>query len=73
MLERLIRTALKGTLPSVLMYIALAAGIFALIKTPREEEPQIVVTVADVLIDAPTLDAQQVERLISTPLEKLLT
>jgi multidrug efflux pump subunit AcrB len=72
MLERLIRTALKGTLPSVLMFIALAAGLFALINTPREEEPQIVVPVADVLIDAPTLDAQQVERLISTPLEKLL-
>src|SRR5512143_392289 len=73
MLERLIRTALNGTLPAILMFIALAAGLFALIKTPREEEPQIVVPVADVLIDAPTLDAQQVERLISTPLEKLLT
>ncbi len=72
MLERAIRTALNGTLPAMLMFVALAAGAFALIKTPREEEPQIVVPLADVLIEAPTLDAQQVERLVATPLEKLL-
>jgi len=62
MLERLIRTALNGTLPSILMFIALAASLFALINTPREVEPQLVVPVADVLIEAPTLDAEQIER-----------
>ena len=72
MLERLVRTALNGRVPSILTFVALVAGAFALINTPREEEPQIVVPVADVLIEAPTLDAQQVERLIATPLEKLL-
>ena len=72
MLERAIRTALNGTLPATLLFVALTAGAFALIKTPREEEPQIVVPLADVLIEAPTLDAQQVERLVATPLEKLL-
>ena len=72
MLERAIRTALNGTLPAMLMFVALVAGAFALINTPREEEPQIVVPVADVLIQAPTLGAEQVERLIATPLEKLL-
>ena len=72
MLERVVRTALNGRVPAILMVVALAAGAFALIKTPREEEPQIVVPVADVLIQAPTLDAEQVERLVTTPLEKLL-
>jgi len=72
MLERVVRTALNGRLPAILMIVALAVGAFALINTPREEEPQIVVPVADVLIQAPTLDAQQVERLVTTPLEKLL-
>ncbi|HEY6599133.1 MAG TPA: efflux RND transporter permease subunit [Pseudomonadales bacterium] len=72
MLERAIRTALNGTLPVMLMFVALTAGVFALINTPREEEPQIVVPLADVLIEAPTLDARQVERLVATPLEKLL-
>ena len=57
MLERAIRTALNGTLPAMLLFVALTAGAFALINTPREEEPQIVVPLADVLIEAPTLDA----------------
>lgn len=72
MLERLVRAALAGTLPMVLMFSAFAAGAFAWMFTPREEEPQIVVPIADVLIEAPTLSAQQVERLVTTPLEKVL-
>jgi multidrug efflux pump subunit AcrB len=73
MLEHIVRFALNGKLPAMLIVIALAAGAFALINTPREEEPQIVVPIADILIDAPTLDARQIERLVATPLEKLLT
>jgi multidrug efflux pump subunit AcrB len=51
---------------------ALAGGIVALLITPREEEPQIIVPMADVLVRAPGLSAEQVERQIATPLEKLL-
>jgi len=59
-------------MPVVLMAIALIAGAVALYLTPREEEPQIVVPLADVFVSAPGLSAQQVERQVSTPLEKLL-
>ena len=59
MLERLIRAALTGTAPAILMIVALVAGAFALLQTPREEEPQIVVPVADVLIEAPTGDTEK--------------
>ncbi len=45
----------------------------SLYYTPREEEPQIVVPMADVFISAPGLTANQVERQVVTPLEKLLT
>jgi multidrug efflux pump subunit AcrB len=72
MLERLVRAALSGTAPLILCVLALVAGGFALIMTPREEEPQIVVPVADVLIEAPTLGAREIERLVATPLEKVL-
>ncbi len=72
MLNRLIERTLTGGLPVILMIVALAMGAFALVVTPREEEPQIVVPSADVLINAPGLSARQVERLVATPVEKLL-
>lgn len=59
-------------LPPLLALFAIAAGIAALALTPREEEPQIVVPVADVHVRAPGLSAEQVERQVATPLEKLL-
>ena len=58
---------------SVLLLIAsFLAGFAALALTPREEEPQIIVPVADVLISAPGTSAEAVEKLIATPLESLL-
>ncbi|MEZ5557618.1 MAG: efflux RND transporter permease subunit [Pseudomonadales bacterium] len=72
LLENLVRLSLAGGVPVLTILAALLAGAFALLVTPREEEPQIVVPSADVLIEAPSLSARQVERLIATPMEKLL-
>ncbi len=63
---------LRGGLPLVLFFVGLAAGALALVLTPREEEPQIVVPMVDVLVRAPGLSATQVERQVAVPLEKLL-
>ncbi|MBW2431469.1 MAG: efflux RND transporter permease subunit [Deltaproteobacteria bacterium] len=71
-LSRLLTATLKGPLPLLLLLAALVVGGVALMITPREEEPQISVPMADVLITAPGLSAEQVERQIATPLEKLL-
>lgn len=71
-LGRVIDVFLTGRLPAVLIALSLAGGIAALVLTPREEEPQIVVPLADVVVDAPGLPAEEVERQISTRLEKLL-
>ncbi len=54
------------------MAIAAIAGLVALWATPREEEPQIVVPLADVFIEAPGLSAVQIERHVATRVEKLL-
>ncbi len=54
------------------MAIAAIAGGIALWATPREEEPQIVVPLADVFVEAPGLSAVQVERHVATRVEKLL-
>jgi multidrug efflux pump subunit AcrB len=71
-LSRLISMTLDGPLPMLILLIALIGGIVALWITPREEEPQIVVPIADVFVSAPGLDSAQIERQIATPLEKLL-
>ena len=47
-------------------------GIFAVLVTPREEEPQINVTMANVIVPAPGASANQVETLVTTPMEKVL-
>ncbi|USD68282.1 efflux RND transporter permease subunit [Vibrio sp. SCSIO 43136] len=59
--------------PPILIILALALGAVALWLTPKEEDPQIVVPMADVLIEAPGLSAKQVEKQVTEPLEKLLS
>ncbi len=51
---------------------ALLAGMAALLLTPREEDPQIIVPVMDVLVEYPGAAAEEVEKLVTTPLETLL-
>ena len=71
-IARLLTAVLAGPLPVLILFVALVGGLVALTITPREEEPQIVVPLADVFVTAPGLSAEQVERQIATPLEKLL-
>jgi multidrug efflux pump subunit AcrB len=63
---------LRSNLSIILILLSLAIGGVALFITPREEEPQIVVPLADVFVQFPGRSAAEVERLVSTPLEKLL-
>ncbi len=72
-LDKLVAYSLKGGLPIFLFVLSFALGAIALIYTPREEEPQIVVPMADVLIHAPGLSARQVEKQVTLPLEKILS
>ena len=58
--DRLIHYALRGGLPKLIFVAGLLAGLLALLYTPREEEPQIVVPMVDVLVEAPGLEAAQV-------------
>ena len=71
-LSRVLETVLAGPLPLLILIVAFIGGIVALVITSREEEPQIIVPLADVMVSAPGLSAKQVERQIATRLEKLL-
>ena len=71
-LNRIIGLFLTSDLAPFLIIISLIAGAVAIFLTPREEEPQIVVPMADVFVQAPGLPVEDVERQVSTRLEKLL-
>jgi len=71
-MDKLVNYSLNGGLPVTILIIATMFGLLALNFTAREEEPQIVVPVVDVTVAAPGLSARQVERQVTTPLEKLL-
>jgi len=72
-LDRLVAYSLKGGLPILFFILSFTLGAIALIYTPREEEPQIVVPMADVIISAPGLSSKQIEKQVTLPLEKLLS
>ena len=69
---KFISRVLASKLPFVILVLSMLAGMMALNYTPREEEPQIVVPMIDVVVNAEGVNVQQVERLVTTPLEKLL-
>ena len=56
----------------LLALLALLLGAFAVIVTPREEEPQINVTMANVLIPFPGASVPDVEQMVATPAEQVL-
>lgn len=68
----IVRAFLHSNLSLILLVISVAVGAAALLITPREEDPQIVVPLADIYVNAPGMSAQQVERLVTTPLERIL-
>jgi multidrug efflux pump subunit AcrB len=70
--SRIVDKFLDGNLSVILIALAFLAGFAALTLTPREEEPQIEVPLADVFVHVPGADAEEVEKLVTSRLEKLL-
>ncbi len=70
--NRVVKIFLESNLSIILILLASIAGLAALGLTPREEDPQIVVPLADVYVSFPGHSAAEVEQLVTTPLEKIL-
>jgi len=68
----IVRFFLTSKMAIVLALASVAVGAAAIMATPREEEPQIVVPMADVVVQVPGASADEVEKLVTTPLERLL-
>ncbi len=70
---RLAATFQSNPLTPVLALLGLVLGLVAVLITPREEEPQIDVTMANVIVPFTGASAHDVEQLVSTPLEQKLS
>lgn len=63
---------LRNALTPLVAIVALLLGVFATLITPREEEPQINVTMANVFIPFPGATVKDVENLVARPAEQVL-
>ncbi len=70
---RIAKAFFTAEITPLLALVAVLLGIFAIIVTPKEEDPQIDVTLANVFIAYPGASAQEVESLISSPTESVLS
>src|SRR5574340_503573 len=69
---RIDRYFLHSQMTPLLALVAVLLGLFAVAVTPREEEPQINVTMANVLIPYPGASAKDVMQTVATPAEQVL-
>ena len=69
---RLARLFLNSELTPLIALSLMLLGVFAILITPREEEPQIDVTMANVIVPFPGASSEQVESLVTSPMEQVL-
>jgi multidrug efflux pump subunit AcrB len=69
---RIARAFIRSKLTPLMVLASLLLGLFAVAVTPREEEPQIVVPMIDVMVAYPGASAREVEERVTRPMEKFL-
>src|SRR5215831_4250046 len=69
---RIARGFIASKLTPLVILAALLVGAFSILKTPREEEPQIVVPMLDVFVQMPGASSDEVAQRVSLPMERLL-
>ena len=70
---RIARYFQAAQITPLLALLALLLGLFAVLVTPREEEPQINVTMANVLVPFPGAAVKDVEQMVAVPAEQVLS
>ncbi|NTU41865.1 MAG: efflux RND transporter permease subunit, partial [Nitrospirales bacterium] len=69
---RIAKAFIRSKLTPLIVITSLILGVFAVVITPREEEPQIIVPMIDVMVSYPGASAKEVEERVTKPMEKLL-
>ncbi len=70
---RLAALFVGSKLTPLIIIASLLLGLFAIVLTPREEEPKIVVPMADVWLSFPGASAKVVEEQLTKPIERKLS
>ena len=70
---RIAAVFITSKLTPLIIVASLLLGLFAVLLTPREEEPQIVVPMADVWLPFPGASAKIVEEQLTKPIERKLS
>ena len=69
---RIAKTFIESKLTPLVVIASILLGFFAVIVTPREEEPQIVVPMIDVFVSYPGASSEEVDQRVTQPMAKLL-
>ncbi len=67
------QTFINSKLTPLIMIAALVIGVYSTYLTPREEEPQISVPIANIFVQYHGASPEEVEKRISIPLEKIIS
>ena len=67
---RLAQIFIDSKITPLLIIATLLLGLFSLSLTPREEEPQIVVPMIDVMVQLPGATPEEVENIVTRPMEQ---
>ncbi|MBF0206434.1 MAG: efflux RND transporter permease subunit [Oligoflexia bacterium] len=70
---KIAREFINSKLTLLFIIVALIMGVFAIYKTPKEEEPQIKVPMIDVLVPVPGYSPEEVEKRVTNLIEKEMT
>ena len=69
---RIAHVFIQSKLTPLVIVGALLLGVFSILQTPREEEPQIVVPMLDVMVQMPGASAEEVTQRATVPMERLI-
>ena len=69
---RIAHAFIDSKLTPLAIAAALLAGVFSIVQTPREEEPQIVVPMLDISVQMPGASSKEGAERATIPMEKLL-
>jgi len=69
---KLAQAFIHSKLTPLILVASIALGTAAVLMLPREEEPQIIVPMIDVMVSFPGASAHEVETRITQPMERLL-
>ena len=72
MAGRLAHAFIHSKLTPLILVASISLGVAAVFMLPREEEPQIIVPMIDVMVSFPGASAKEVETRIAKPMERLL-